>query len=246
MQPFHLIGMAGCTGLFLRRAEAHLTREEESVDCGSGAVSQRLEARLTRAELEGGSIPGDDVLVDVRFDLVHIPFFRVPSQLNLSRRHVRLRPARSGAVTHSLYAGGIPYRELEQFDETVSDLCWLMSLASGNLVSVARVHVFNGDDLVKVSLHSPAVAKNRIALPTLAYYASGRRERLNGSDSSGGDGGAGERRIDYSAGSRGTRDAPFLLAPFDGGDRDAFPRGRRISNYQQVPTTESSAKGGGS
>ncbi len=153
-----------------------LTRTEAYV-AGRKVTSDHVDelvVNIVRAELVAPHALTASDLVTIRIGLTNLPFKHLWNEhfiLNVGGYSIAVSYRRRGSVTHVAEITGARYGDLARIKELMQEVCWLLSLATGRLVGVARVDVLSKRRKVYTELDGVMTSLNQ-GLPLVLYEMS--------------------------------------------------------------------------
>ena len=166
----YLESVPGLAPLQLGRTLCHVRRHHESF--GSTGYAESFDLVIAQARLEATPPPSASERVTVTVYVTNMLYDRPWNDafnVVLDGQALSVAPQTAGRVTHIVRIDGIPHGEIANAVDTVRSLCWLVSLATSRLVSIARVEASLGDRLVYRELRSLVEAPQR-GLPLVNYH----------------------------------------------------------------------------
>ncbi|MGN6757689.1 MAG: hypothetical protein ACTHMJ_15005, partial [Thermomicrobiales bacterium] len=170
------IESVGGSSLVLRRTKVDLIRRETTSD-----NTDSLTVRIGQAELVAAHEPTSNDPVIIRMHLTNLPFTHRWNErftFNAGAYSIAISPRHRGTVTHVAEIVGISYAALASLRELMEAVCWLLSLATGRLIGVARVDAYYKRRRIYSHLGSLTTALNR-GLPLVLYDMSRPDEIIN-------------------------------------------------------------------
>ncbi len=116
-----------------------------------------------KQELESANALANDDIVTVKIYLTNLPYFQggINTIITVSGQQITLLPHNGESITNIAQIPNIRYGHVDRIKELIESVCWLCSLGSGYLSSIARVELLLGSELVYLGLYSVDTTLNK-------------------------------------------------------------------------------------
>lgn len=157
----YLESVVGNESLVLKKTQAWITKFNSRM--GGSELHSEFEVTLNEAELESANALANDDIVTVKIYLTNLPYFQggINTIITVSGQQITLLPHNGESITNIAQIPNIRYGHVDRIKELIESVCWLCSLGSGYLSSIARVELLLGSELVYLGLYSVDTTLNK-------------------------------------------------------------------------------------
>jgi len=158
---FYFESIESNDSLVLKKTQALVTKFNSRI--GGSELRSEFEVILNEAELESATALANDDIVTAKIYLTNLPYFQASTNtvITVSGQQITLLPHNGEAITNIAQIPNIKCGDVNRIKELIESVCWLCSLGSGHLSSIARVEVLRSNELVYLGLHSVDTTLNK-------------------------------------------------------------------------------------